>query len=148
MKNRILLLAMASLVGYGPAAAQPADPPLMARADDPAMAWGPCPPVFPGACNIAVLHGDPAKPNADVFLRVGPGFVLPPHMHTSAERITLVTGLLEVQYKGNAAVRLGPGNYAYGPAGLAHKGRCLSQTACILFIAFETPVDAVATPDF
>lgn len=148
MKNLVLLLAMGAALLSTSALAQSAEKPLVARASDPALAWGPCPPVFPGACNIAVLHGNPAMPSADVFLRIGPGYVLPPHLHTSAERITLVTGRLEVQYKGNPAVRLDPGNYAFGPAGLPHKGRCLSKRPCTLFIAFETPVDAEATPDF
>jgi hypothetical protein len=148
MKYLVIALAMGSALLSTFALAQPAEKPLAIRADDPALAWGPCPPVFPGACTIAVLHGNPARPNADVFLRVGLGYVLPPHLHTSAERITLVSGQLEVQYKGNPVARLDPGNYAFGPAGMPHKGRCLSKTPCTLFIAFETPVDAQAVPNF
>ena len=95
-----------------------------------------------------MLHGDPAKLNADVFLRVGPAYVLPPHLHTSAERITLVTGELDLQYQGNPAQTVAEGSYAYGPAKLPHKGKCVSKGPCTLFIAFEEPVDAIATPDF
>lgn len=43
-----------------------------------ALQWGPCPPIFPAGCQIAVLNGDPAKPNADVFLRVPGGYTIPP----------------------------------------------------------------------
>ena len=39
-------------------------------ADDPHLQWNPCPPFLPKGCQIAVLHGDPAKPNVDVFLKV------------------------------------------------------------------------------
>lgn len=148
MSGRVLAALLgAGLLAPG-AVAQPADIPLVVRASDPALTWGPCPPVFPGACNIAVLHGDPSRPNADVFLRIGPGYILPAHLHTSAERITLVTGELDLQYKGSASVRVSPGAYAYGPARLAHKGRCISKVPCTLFIAFELPVDAEAVPDF
>ena len=35
---------------------------------------------------MAVLHGDPAKENADMFLQVPCGSVLAHHKHTSAER--------------------------------------------------------------
>jgi len=118
--------------------------PLARKASDPALQWGGCPPVFPGECAIAVLHGDPGKPNADIFLRVGPGYQLPPHSHSSAERIILVTGELMVKYKGAEAVTLNPGSYAYGPAGLPHSGTCKSNVPCTLFIAFEGPVDANA----
>jgi hypothetical protein len=74
--------------------------PLAISAADPKLAWGGCPPIFPGACQIAVLHGDPSKPNSDVFLRIGPGYVLPAHRHTSAERMILVEGELQVRYEG------------------------------------------------
>ncbi|MGI8931454.1 MAG: cupin domain-containing protein, partial [Sphingomicrobium sp.] len=128
-------------------AAQPAatssDTPLAIAASDTTLKWGPCPPIFtaPG-CEIAVLNGDPAKPNADVFLRIPGGYVIPPHRHSSAERMILVTGKLRVRYSGSPAATLAEGNYAYGPAGLAHEGQCLGTEPCTLFIAFEGPVDA------
>ena len=34
------------------------------------LKWGPCPPFLPKGCGSAVLHGDPAKDNADVFFKV------------------------------------------------------------------------------
>ena len=35
------------------------------------------------------------------------------------------------------------GTYAYGPARLPHTGYCTSSVPCVLFIAFESPLDAV-----
>ncbi len=35
-----------------------------------------------------------------------------------------------------------PGNYIYGPSKKPHDGRCVSTDPCILFIAFEGPIDA------
>lgn len=127
--------------------APPADggPPLAVAASDPSVKWGPCPPVFskPG-CEITVLHGDPAKAGADVLLRIPGGYAIPAHRHTSAERMILVSGELEVRYQGHPAATLAAGNYAYGPAGLAHEGSCKSAEPCTLFIAFDGPVDAEA----
>lgn len=91
---------------------------------------------------MTVLQGDPAKPNADVVLKVGPGNTLPRHKHTSAERMILLKGTLQVTYDGAAPVTLKPGDYAYGPAGLPHVASCKSKVPCLLFIAFEGPVDA------
>jgi hypothetical protein len=122
--------------------ASPTAKALAISAADPSLAWGPCPPIFPAGCNIAVLHGDPAKPNADVFLRVPGQYVIPPHTHTSAERMILVTGQLKVTYKGEPAATLDAGNYAFGPAGKPHQAECLSSEPCTLFIAFEGAVDA------
>lgn len=115
--------------------------PLARRASDAALQWGACPPAFPKGCEIAVLHGDPAAPNADVFLRVPGGYEIPPHSHSSAERMILVDGRLEVKYRGAEAATLEAGSYAYGPARLPHRAACRSPGPCILFIAFEGPVD-------
>ena len=136
-----LLAGALALIGSA-GQAQTAATPLAIRAADPALQWGACPPIFPEGCQIAVLHGDPAKPNADVFLRVRGGQALPAHTHTSAERMVLVSGQLRVKYKGAAAATLTPGMYAYGPAGLPHEASCAAGEPCTLFIAFEGPVDA------
>lgn len=124
-------------------AQDPSALPLATQATDAKLTWGPCPPIFSGDCNIAVLNGDPAKPNADVFLRIGGGMTLPVHRHSSAERMILVSGRLRVDYRGAPPVTLMPGSYAYGPAGLPHLAVCLSKQRCTLFIAFEGPVDAM-----
>jgi hypothetical protein len=47
-----------------------------------------------------------------------------------------------VTYEGQGPSVLKPGNYAYGPPKAVHRGRCVSDDACVLFIAFEGPVDA------
>jgi hypothetical protein len=39
---------------------------------------------MPAGCGLAVLHGDPAKTNADVFLRIPANATIPEHWHTSA----------------------------------------------------------------
>jgi quercetin dioxygenase-like cupin family protein len=107
------------------------------------LQWGDCPAIFPPGCKIAVLHGNPAEPGADVFLRVPPGYTIPAHSHTSAERMVLVSGQLDVTYAGHPTVSLKRGDYAYGPALLAHTARCNGAEACTLFIAFNSAVDAL-----
>jgi len=125
------------------AAAPDADPALAMTAADARLQWGACPDFLPAGCAIAVLHGDPSRPNADVFFKVPGRAEIPLHSHTSAERMVLVAGELEVTYQGQQPARLTPGTYAYGPAGRPHGGRCVSDVPCILFIAFESAVDAV-----
>lgn len=116
---------------------------LTRTADDPQLKWGPCPPFLPKGCGIAILHGDPAKDNLDVFFKVPGKSNIPLHWHTSAERMLLVAGELHVTYDGQKTAVLKPGTYAYGPAKRPHKGYCASAVPCILFIAFESPLDAV-----
>jgi mannose-6-phosphate isomerase-like protein (cupin superfamily) len=120
-------------------------PPLAFAAKDAQLKWGPCPAFLPKGCGLSVLHGDPAKDNADVFLRVPANSTLAHHWHTSAERMVLVSGELHVTYDGHKTAVLKPGSYAYGPAKLGHKAECKNAGPCVLFIAFESAVDAVPT---
>jgi quercetin dioxygenase-like cupin family protein len=137
----VVLLAVSLVAAQeGTAAEQP----IARNANDAALIWGPCPDFMPAGCALTVLHGDPAKPNADVFFKVPAGSTLPVHWHTSAERMVLIAGELQVTFAGEPPAVLKPGTYAYGPAKLAHGGACVSATPCILFIAFEAPVDAIA----
>lgn len=132
-------------VAAAPAGEGPQEPPLAIAADSASLKWGACPPVFTKAgCEITALHGDPAKPGADLLLRIPGGYAIPPHRHTSAERMILVSGKLAVRYQGHAEATLREGDYAFGPAGVPHEGKCTSAEACTLFIAFNGPVDAEA----
>ena len=118
--------------------------PLAIKVNDPNLKWAPCPPLFAEGCKIAVLRGDLAKPDVDVFFRVPGGYTIAPHSHTSAERMVLLTGEVEVTYQGRSPIVLQTGQYAYGPAKTPHGAKCRSQDACTLFITFDLPVDAIA----
>ena len=143
--RRLVVISFGVLAGVAEMAlgADPSsDRPVALAANDAQLQWGPCPPLFPKGCEIAVLHGNPSEPNADVFLKVPANYTIPPHWHTSAERMVLVSGELHVQYDGHSPSVLRPGTYAYGPAKAPHRATCTTSGACVLFIAFESAVDA------
>lgn len=117
---------------------------FIVTADSPQLEWGPCPEFMPEGCVIAVLQGNPAEPNADVFFKLPSGSTAPLHWHTSAERMVLVEGEMEVAYEGQDPVVLKSGTYAYGPSRAPHDATCTSSVDCVLFIAFNEPVDAHA----
>ena len=106
------------------------------------LEWVPCPPPldFDG-CHITVLHGDPAKANSDILFRMQPGTTAPEHWHSSAERMVLISGELHVQYEGEDKQVMKAGTYAYGPSEKPHVAECVGKEPCVLFIAFEKPVD-------
>jgi len=137
----LLLLVLLSPFAFAEGPAQ--EPALALTFKDAQLKWGPCPAFIPKGCEIAVLHGDPAQKNADIFFKVPAHFTIPLHWHTSAERMVLVSGKLSVTYDGQKTVVLKPGTYSYGPAKLPHKATCAKEDPCVLFIAFESPVDAV-----
>lgn len=112
--------------------------------DDERLKWGRCPEFMPDDCQIAVLQGDPAKPNADVFFKIEGNTTVPNHWHHSAERMVLVSGKMEVKYEGQEPAVITAGTYAYGPPEKNHEASCISEEPCVLFIAFSKPVDAFA----
>lgn len=142
----VLLSAFLLLLGSSATAEAPSkEPALTYTFKDPQLKWGPCPPFLPEGCEIAVLHGDPSKPNVDVFFKVPAGATIPSHTHSSAERMVLVSGQLEVTYEGQPAATMEVGTYAYGPAMRPHTAVCAAGPPCVLFIAFESPLDATPT---
>ena len=145
VRSKMILSALAALaVAHAAGAAGPSTEASVAKTfEDKSLQWGPCPPFLPEGCGLAVLHGDPAKPNVDVFFKVPGGSKIPAHTHTSEERMTLVSGQLTVKYDGEKPVTLKKGMYAYGPAGKPHEATCAKGEDCVLFIAFESPLDAI-----
>jgi quercetin dioxygenase-like cupin family protein len=145
MTRTLILAAAAALLAADPAGACMEPPAAVHRsATDLDLQWGPCPAFLPAGCGIAVLHGDPAGPQSDVYFKVPAGSTVPAHWHTSAERMVLVSGKLHVTYAGQDTVTMTPGSYAYGPAQHPHHAVCDAGDPCILFIAFDEPVDAFA----
>jgi quercetin dioxygenase-like cupin family protein len=134
----LLLLAPATIL------AQDGNLSFTHTADGEQLEWGGCPEFMPESCRIAVLQGDPAKPNADLFFKMEGNTSVPNHWHHSAERMVLVSGNMEVRYKGQNPAKLIPGTYAYGPPEKPHTASCVSEEPCVLFIAFNKPVDAFA----
>lgn len=141
-KTQKYLLVLSLLFSFLFITVQANDTALTYSADDKRLEWGPCPSFIPEGCKIAVLHGDPAKNNLDVFFKVPENFAIPHHWHTSAERMVLVSGKLKVTYDNHEMELLVPGMYAYGPSKLPHTALCEKGEPCVLFIAFEEPLDA------
>jgi quercetin dioxygenase-like cupin family protein len=129
-----LLMSMMVLSGGEPA--------LKYSIDDQRLVWGPCPTFIPKGCEIVVLHGDMGDENADIFFKVPADFKIPHHWHTSPERMVLISGTMKVTYDDQKTETLHAGDYAYGPAKRPHFAYCEKGTPCVLFIAFENPVDA------
>ena len=112
--------------------------------DENNLEWGGCPDFMPSGCNIAVLHGDLAGKNSDILFRVPANADIPLHWHNSAERMVLLSGEMDVTYEGEKTQTLKAGSYGYGTARKPHTAKCKDMGPCVLFIAFEEPVDAFA----
>lgn len=140
---RKILLGVFVLTSLSMSDTDAGGPALSFSHHDKSLQWGPCPAFLGEACKIAVLHGDPAKENLDIFFKVPADYPIPHHWHTSAERMILVSGSMTVTYDNQESERLTKGMYAYGPSKRPHTAYCeKGDEPCVLFIAFEEPIDA------
>lgn len=96
---------------------------LVQRAED--LKWGPCPPVLPKGCEMAVLEGSPREEILfTARFRTTTPFELKPHSHPGNERVTILEGKVGVGF-GDAIDRevvawFGPGDYYVNAKGAPH----------------------------
>jgi mannose-6-phosphate isomerase-like protein (cupin superfamily) len=96
---------------------------------------------------VTVLHGDPATGPSDVFLRAPADYTFPAHWHTSAEHMVVVAGVVHVTYAGSKQFELRERTYALVPAKTGHKAHCGVGGPCVMFIRFDSPIDAAPATD-
>ena len=90
-----------------------------------AIVWGKAPASLPPGAQAALLLGSPAQEGPFVLrLKFPAGFVIPPHMHSKDEFVTVLSGSLTIRagttvdrtsLKGQPA-----GTFMHLPAGMAH----------------------------
>jgi quercetin dioxygenase-like cupin family protein len=128
--SRILLLgvAVATLVAV-PATAQVAKQGKKAEK----LTWMKAPPSLPAGAMMAVVSGDPTKTGPFVIeLSFPNGYLVPPHSHPTAEKITVKSG--EFRYGMGDEVKasdmkvMKPGNSGEMPAGTHHYAKARGKT--------------------
>ena len=96
----VTLLATAAACATQPAdmhSFSPGEKQLARRAAD--MPYGPGPASVPFPCEMAVLEGSPAEAGLfTIRLRTREPWVMPPHSHPRAERVTVIGGSLGVGF--------------------------------------------------
>lgn len=106
------------------------------------LKWGEMPPGLPAGAKMAVLNGDPTKPGPfTVRMDARSGYTIKPHMHPTAERVTVISGTFKIgmgeQMNEASMEELGPGGYVVLPANMGHYAMCPAD--CIVQIDSEGP---------
>ena len=144
---RLPLLTTALLVSLGaalPAHAQDTAMAGMAMTNPAGMKWVDAPPSLPKGAKLAVLYGDPGKEGPYVIrIKTPGGYKVPPHWHTQAENLTVISGTL---YLGGgdmmdmgAAHALKTGGFHSVPGGAHHYA--FTKTATVVQIHGMGPLD-------
>ena len=106
--------------------------------------WGPAPPALPAGAEIAVLEGNPSEKGAVTLrLRFPANYNIPPHWHSMTERVTVLSGTLNVgmgdKLDRPGSQALGPGGFVSLPANMHHFAWTAVPT--VVQINLEGPFD-------
>ena len=106
--------------------------------------WGPAPPALPPGAEISVLEGNPAaKGPITLRLRLPANYNIPPHWHSMAERVTVLSGSFHVgmgdRLDKQASQTLDPGGFVSLGATMHHFAWTSSPT--VVQINLEGPFD-------
>jgi quercetin dioxygenase-like cupin family protein len=105
-----------------------------------AIEWTAGPPTLPAGAKAAVLEGDPTKPGIFTLrLQLPPNYVIPPHRHPEAERVTVLAGSVNVGFGEKVdrkdSTRFRAGSFYVNPAKAAHfvwtKERAILQITAV-----------------
>ncbi len=126
----LFLLAALPLAGQAPKLVKAAD-----------VAWGPHP--FLKGAFLAVQSGDPGTGPSVLLMKFPKGMTIPPHTHTAAETVTLVsgTGLFGGGETVEAAkgAALGHGSFIAIPSGAPHWA--IAQEELVISVAMDRAAD-------
>ena len=106
--------------------------------------WGDAPPSLPKGAKLAVLHGDPSKAGPFVIRLMAPaGYKIPPHWHTQAEALTVISGTFYFgmgdKMDATAAQPLKAGGFHYLPPKEHHFA--FSKATSVVQVNGEGPFD-------
>ena len=116
-----------------------ADPAVVSLAPDEAgIKWFECG-GFPKGCEAAWVWGDAEKAQSGFYVRAPKGYVFPPHLHSSPERILVLRGRMSGTVDGGPETWVTPGMYWGFGAKAVHAAKC--EDACLMYITYDTPFD-------
>jgi hypothetical protein len=106
--------------------------------------WSPVPPMLPAGAQIAVLEGNPSeKGPITLRLKFPTNYVIPPHWHSMAERLTVLSGSFHAgmgdKLDRQASQTLEPGGFVMLPALMHHYAWTSAPT--VVQISLEGPFD-------
>ena len=97
-------------------------------------------PNLPDCITAAVEQGDPMKGASVLIVKGASGCRAPWHFHTPNEQLMMISGVGRVEMKGEQAVSLRTGGFAYAPVKHVHQFTCVGGP-CSFFLHSDAPFD-------
>ena len=108
------------------------------------LQWRDAAPSLPAGAQIVVLDGDPRKEGSFTMrLKMPSGYRIPPHTHPTAERVTVISGVVQLgigeKFDESVGREMKAGDFATVPPGVAHFASSTSEA--VLQIQSEGPFE-------
>lgn len=97
-------------------------------------------PGLPDCLTLAVERGDPSSGPSILLVKGTAGCTAPWHFHSPNEQLMMVSGTGRVEMKGEKAVSLHAGGFAYAPVKHVHQFTCVGAP-CSFFLHSDAPFD-------
>src|SRR2546425_235525 len=97
-------------------------------------------PNLPDCITAAVEQGDPTKGASVLMVKGASGCRAPWHFHTPNEQLMMISGVGRVEMKGEQAVKLRTGGFAYSPVKNVPQFTC-GRGAGFVFFHSRAPLD-------
>ena len=97
-------------------------------------------PALPDCLTLAVQRGDPSSGPSILLVKGTTGCSAPWHFHSPNEQLMMVSGTGRVEMKGEPAVNLHSGGFAYAPVKHVHQFTCVGGP-CSFFLHSDGPFD-------
>jgi quercetin dioxygenase-like cupin family protein len=97
-------------------------------------------PNLPACLTVAVQRGDPSQGPSILLVKGTAGCHAPWHFHSPNEQLMMVSGTGRVEMKGDHAVNLHSGGFAYAPVKHVHQFTCVGGP-CSFFLHSDGPFD-------
>jgi len=138
MRRLFFLVLLAGLTGVTLFAQVASDKTTVVRGDSAQyspMAGG------PDCVMVAVGHSNPTTGSAVFLLNVEAGCIIPAHWHTPGVSVMIVSGLFQIQAKGEKSAVMKHGDYLFLPPQRVHSEKCASSAPCVLFASVDGALD-------
>ena len=130
----VVLLALTTA---GAAVAQQSDTPIVQNTKPAQFQKNP---GLPACLTLAVERGDPSSGPSILLVKGTRGCSAPWHFHSPNEQLMMVSGTGRVEMKGEHAVNLRAGGFAYAPVKHVHQFTCVGGP-CSFFLHSDGPFD-------
>jgi quercetin dioxygenase-like cupin family protein len=98
-------------------------------------------PNAPACVTVGVERSDPGKGASEMLAKFASGCAVPLHWKTPNESAVVVSGVLEIEMKGEKPFVMRRGDYSFLSSHLVHRTTCKGKNPCLVYVYLDGSVE-------